>query len=108
MNEVVTRTNADGITWREVAPLTQRIPPCGPASAPVAPLPRHGNHAIRVAAEPGERLSHQEYIAANGSIRRADLPETTEPGRWREVIEGDRRVVAFEYVNGGRRCIAVD
>jgi hypothetical protein len=105
MSEVIQRTNSDGITWREVAPLTQRVPPCGPATV-AAPCPSTG--PVRIAPEPGERLGVQEYIAADGAIRRAELPEIGEPGRWRETQESDRRVMAFEYARGGRRCIAVE
>jgi hypothetical protein len=105
MSEVIQRTNSDGITWREVAPLTQRVPPCGPASV-AAPCPATGQ--IRIAAEPGERMAHQQYIAADGTIRRAELPEVDAPGRWREVVEDGRRALAFEYATGGRRCYAAD
>jgi hypothetical protein len=105
LNEVIHRTNSDGTVWREVAPLTQRVPPCGPASV-AAPCPSTG--PIRIAAEPGERMAHQQYIAADGTIRRAELPEVDAPGRWREVVEDGRRVMTFEFSRGGRRCITVD
>jgi hypothetical protein len=105
MNEVIQRTNGDGLQWRELAPLTQRVPPCGPATVAA---PRPSNGPIRIAPEPGERIAHQQYIAVDGTIRRAELPEIGEPGRWRETHESDRRVMAFEYARGGRRCITLD
>jgi len=105
LNEVIHRTNSDGTVWREVAPLTQRVPPCGPATVAV-PCPSTG--PVRITADPGERLGVQEYTAADGTVRRAELPEIGEPGRWREVVEDGRRVMAFEYARGGRRCIAVN
>jgi hypothetical protein len=53
-------------------------------------------------------MATQEYRATDGTVRRAELPEISAPGRWREVVEDGRRLMAFMFVNGGRRCIAVD
>ncbi len=104
MNEVISRGTSDH-QWREPAGLTQRVPPCGPASV-AAPCPSTG--PVRIAPGPGERLGVQEFRAADGTVRRAELPEISEPGVWRELSEDGRRLMAFVFVNGGRRCYVVD
>jgi len=106
MSEVIQRTNGEGVTWRELSPLSTRVPPSGPANV-AAPCPCPWTVPIRIAAERGERMATQEYRATDGTVRRAELPEISEPGVWRELSEDGRRLMAFVFVNGGRRCYVV-
>ena len=82
MNESVIRGTA-GHQWRELAPLTMRVPP----DADVVPVVVTGPVAQR-----GERMERQRLADFDGMFRTVTLPVREGPGEWRAALGIDRLV----------------
>ncbi len=98
MNEVLARGTADH-QWREVAPLTTRVPAVAePVKATEA---RYINRS-------GERLVPQPLIDFDGVSRMVTLPVRDGAGEWRATVEDGQRLYVFRRQDGSRSVINLD
>jgi hypothetical protein len=98
MNEVLTRGTA-GHQWREVAPLTTRVPgTLEPVEATEARYIDRG----------GEPHMPQRLADFDGVVRTVTLPVREGAGQWRAIVEDGRRLYAFQRQDGSRSVVCLD